>query len=99
MSEDEDYNEDGGGKVQGPMLDYSRYYPTTLPMAKPRHDGSEAMSDEVRHSLSAQVNCSQPLPLCLTCAQMHSRRALCSNSLHDERLMMRTAQRRAGQLR
>ena len=38
------------GQVPGPMLDYTRYYPTTLPMHQPRHDSSEASaaSDEVR---------------------------------------------------
>ena len=38
------------GQVLGPMLDYTRYYPTTLPMHQPRHDSSEASaaSDEVR---------------------------------------------------
>ena len=38
------------GQVPGPMLDYTRYYPTTLPMHQPRHDSSEASAafDEVR---------------------------------------------------
>ena len=49
LSEDEDCGMELG-QVPGPMLDYTRYYPTTLPMHKPRHDSSEASaaSDEVR---------------------------------------------------
>ena len=49
LSEDEDYGMELG-QVQGPMLDYTRYYPTTLPMLQPRHDSSEASAaaDEVR---------------------------------------------------
>lgn len=48
MTDDED-SDTAEGKVLGPMLDFSRYYPTTLPMHQPQHDGSEAcaMSDEV----------------------------------------------------
>lgn len=46
MSDDEDSEE---GKVLGPMLDYTRYYPTTLPMHQPRQDDSAASvsSEEV----------------------------------------------------
>lgn len=55
MTDDED-SDTAEGKVLGPMLDFSRYYPTTLPMHQPQHDGSEAcaMSDEVcaRYHLS-----------------------------------------------
>jgi len=56
MSDDDD-SEDG--KVLGPMLDYTRYYPTTLPLHQPRHDGSEAStaSDEVRLDLLLQSPC------------------------------------------
>ena len=53
MSDNDDSEE---GKVLGPMLDYTRYYPTTLPLHQPRHDGSEAStaSDEVRPKYSLQ---------------------------------------------
>ncbi len=49
MSDDED---SGEGKVLGPMLDYTRYYPTTLPMHQPRQDDSAASvsSEEVGHT-------------------------------------------------
>ena len=55
MSDDED---SGEGKVLGPMLDYTRYYPTTLPLHQPRHDGSEAAT------ASEEVGRPAPLFLC-----------------------------------
>ena len=49
LSEDKDCGMELG-QVPGPMLDYTRYYPTMLPMHQPRHDSSEASaaSDEVQ---------------------------------------------------
>ena len=54
------------GQVSGPMLDYTRYYPTTLPMHQPRHDSSEASaaSDEVRVA-QAMASALPPSPICV----------------------------------
>lgn len=65
MSDDEDFGE---GKVLGPMLDYTRYYPTTLPMHQPRQDDSAASETP------EQVGLANPLPfsICLLAMSMGS---------------------------
>ena len=66
MSDDEDFGE---GKVLGPMLDYTRYYPTTLPMHQPRQDDSapSVSSEEVSRvtslSLTMSISGYQTLPV------------------------------------
>ena len=69
MTDDEDSDSEEG-RVLGPMLDFSRYYPTTLPMHQPQHDGSEAcaMSDEVR----ARCHLSRIPVTCLHAGMLHS---------------------------
>ena len=59
LSDDED---SGVGKVLGPMLDYTRYYPTTLPMHQPRQDDSAASetSEEVRQAAPLFFSVSYP---------------------------------------
>ena len=63
MSDDEDFGE---GKVLGPMLDYTRYYPTTLPMHQPRQDDSAASET------SEEVGQATPLPFSILAMSMGS---------------------------